>query len=64
MTLQEASIEQLKASAYDILVQIEQHQNNLRVINAEISKRNPQMEETVETTEEVVTEEVTTTEAE
>lgn len=64
MTLQEASIEQLKASAYDILVQIEQHQNNLRVINAEISKRNPQMEETIETTEEVVTEEVTTTEAE
>lgn len=58
MTLKEASIEQLKALAYDTLVQIESHQVNLRQINAEIAERTKNMSEEAIATEEVVVEEV------
>lgn len=34
------SVTELKALAYDVLVVMEQNQNNLKIINAEIQKRN------------------------
>lgn len=39
MDLTIMSITELKAVAYDVLVQIEQQQNNLRLINQEIAKK-------------------------
>ncbi len=41
------SIEKLKAFAYDCLVVIEQNQNNLKLLNQELTKRkmNPENEE-------------------
>ncbi len=39
MDLTKMSLTELKSLAYDQLVQIEQNQNNLRLINTEISKR-------------------------
>ena len=38
-TLKDATVEELKAAAYDALRNIEIQQNNLRVINEEIIKR-------------------------
>lgn len=52
MKIEELTLEQLKSLAYDCLLQIEQSQNNLKIINAEIGKRNSNMSE--ENTEEVV----------
>jgi hypothetical protein len=47
MNLKELSILELKALAYDVLSQLEANQNNLRLLNQEISSRNtaPQQEE-------------------
>jgi len=39
LTLETATIEELKAAAYDILVQLEQLNKNLAIINAEIQRR-------------------------
>lgn len=39
MEIKEMSLEQLKSIAYDNLVQIEQCQNNLKLLNAEIVER-------------------------
>lgn len=39
MNLKELTIEQLKTTAYDCMVVIEQHQNLLREINGEIQSR-------------------------
>lgn len=65
MTLQEATLEQLKAIAYDELVKIEQIQNNLQIINSEIAKRTKMVEDTQEiqeTNQEVIDPAVETTE--
>lgn len=60
MTIQELTTEQLKATAYDTLVKIEQYQNNLKIINGEIAKRNtPMSEETTPVVEEETTVEST-----
>jgi len=39
-SLSEASEQELKAAAYDVIATIELHQGHLRAINQEISKRN------------------------
>lgn len=39
MNLQQMTLETLKSLAYDQLVQLEQTQQNLRLINEEIAKR-------------------------
>jgi hypothetical protein len=38
--MEKLTLEALKALAYDNLVQSEQAQNNLKILNAEIAKRN------------------------
>jgi sRNA-binding protein len=38
-TLEQMTLSELKALTYDVLVQIQQGQNNLNVIQAEIQKR-------------------------
>lgn len=45
MDIKKLTLEQLKALAYDQLVMVEQSQNNIKVINAEISERNKNMSE-------------------
>jgi len=42
--IKEMSIEQLKALAYDLICGLELNQNNLKVVNEEINKKN--MEQT------------------
>jgi hypothetical protein len=39
MNIEQMTVEQLKALAYDSLVLIEQSQNNLKLINQELAKR-------------------------
>lgn len=43
--LKQMSLSDLKALAYDQLALIEQNQNNLKIINAEIAERNTKMRE-------------------
>ena len=47
MDITTKSVTELKALAFDTLVSIEQQQNNLRAINAEIAKRNQKADEPV-----------------
>jgi len=56
MDIKTLPLKELKALAYDQLVQLEQFQTNLKIINAEIAERNKTMSEEVSTE---VTEEVT-----
>lgn len=43
MDITTLSVQELKALVYDESVRIEQSQNNVRIINAEIAKRNETM---------------------
>jgi len=47
-TLEEMTLEELKACAYDQIVQREQADGNLRLLNAEIQKRAQAKPEVVE----------------
>ena len=50
MDITQKTVTELKALAFDFLVQIEQGQNNLRAINAEIAKRNAPVAEDAKST--------------
>ena len=48
MELKDLSLVELKAGAYDILAQLQGKQNELNIINAEISKRNAEAQKAEE----------------
>jgi len=48
MDITTKSVEELKALAYDLLVQLEQIQGNLRIVNNEIASRAKPKEEVKE----------------
>lgn len=62
MDIKKLSGIELKSLAFDALVIIEQNQNNLKIIDAELKHRqnNPMNEETLDTTPAVITDPVET----